>query len=56
MDWKTGNKELNKWTPHRGEFKVIRLPASGPGSGITPPMTEEMLSKEGVRVDKSWEW
>ena len=53
---KTGNKQPQRWTPHQGPYTVIKLPRSGPGSGITPPLTEEMLSKDGVRVDKRWDW
>ena len=52
---KGNRKSPNHWKPHQGEYRVIKLPRSGPGSGITPPLTEEMLN-DGVRVDQGWMW
>ena len=31
------NKKHDYWVPHKGPYKLIKLP---PNAGLTPPMTE----------------
>ena len=41
---RAGSKEtLNDWVPHKGPYKVIKLPRD---AGVVPEMTEANLKKE----------
>ena len=50
---KTDRKDPNKWTPHRGPFRLTKLP---PNAGVTPEMLEMPEKDSGTRVDRGYMW
>ena len=49
---KTKPKYGEHWIPHKGPFKLIKLP---PQAGITPPMTAKEF-ESGRNISGSWMW
>jgi hypothetical protein len=37
---KESQRDPKDWTPHKGKFKLIKLPSIGPGSGVEQPSTK----------------
>ena len=54
-NWKRDRSD-ETWIPHRGPFKVTKLPTSGPGSGIEDHMTQEQFDSGRVirRASDNW--
>ena len=37
---KESQRDPNEWKPHKGPFKLTKLPPIGPGSGVEQPSTK----------------
>ena len=37
---KESQRDPKDWVPHKGKFKLIKLPSIGPGSGVEQPSTK----------------